>query len=313
MRFDFRTVFLAVIAATWSAPAEAQETPEPFTDCDGCPEMVVVNGGAMTLGSELWEADAKAGEGRTREVTIAYDFAVSRHEITKGQYRAFVEETGLPTATTGCNTWTHERIMGFVIEHTWDTPGFAQREDHPVVCVSWEEATAYADWLAEKTGKPYRLLSSTEFEFAARAGARGPWFWGNANRDACTYANVSDDTWRRLYNYSPVFNCDDGWERTAPVGTFAPNPNGLFDMLGNAWEWTDDCYHADMAGVPTDGSAWGAEDGGQCDARTPRGGSYASGTDWTRLAAQSRDPAGYHSQLLGFRVGLTVDDHNYLR
>ena len=289
---------------TLITPSLAQDS---FSDCDTCPEMVVVESGTMLLGSEPWEADAKASEGRLREVTIAYDFAVAKYEVTKAQFREFAEATGFETSTAGCNTWSHERIMGFVVEHTWHSPGFPQREDHPVVCVSWEEATQYVTWLAEKTGKPYRLLSSTEFEFAARAGARGPWYWGNANRDACTHANVGDKTFRRLHNYSPVFNCEDGWERTAPVGQFEPNPNGLYDMLGNAWEWTDDCFHADMSNVPRDGSAWLEEDGGDCSARTPRGGGYVSGTDWTRLAAQSRDPAAYHSQLLGFRVGMTVE------
>jgi formylglycine-generating enzyme required for sulfatase activity len=241
-----------------------------------------------------------------RTVKIAAPFAVARTETTRAQYRAFVQATGYASRTTACNTWGLNRILGFVEGETWDNPGYPQREDHPVVCVSWEDATAYAAWLAKATGKPYRLLSSTEFEYAARGGTRGPWFWGTDNALACQYANVADGVYRRLYSYGPVFNCDDGWERTAPVASFKPNPFGLYDMIGNAWEWTEDCFHVEMARVPTDGRAWRGEDGGDCAFRTPRGGAWASGTDWAKATAQSKDPADYHSQLLGFRVGIAV-------
>ncbi|MDX2223771.1 MAG: formylglycine-generating enzyme family protein, partial [Rhodospirillaceae bacterium] len=208
--------------------------------------------------------------------------------------------------TTSCNTWGFNRILGQTEGYTWDDPGYPQREDHPVVCVSWQDATAYAAWLAQTTGKPYRLPSSTEFEYATRAGTRGPWYWGPDGAQACAYANVADDNWRRLYSFGPPFACNDGWERTAPVASFKPNPWGLHDLLGNAWEWTEDCFHADLAKIPTDGRAWGPEDGGDCGARTPRGGAWASGTDWLKAVSQSRDPVAYHSQLLGFRVALTV-------
>jgi len=174
------------------------------------------------------------------------------------------------------------------------------------VCVSWEDATAYVAWLAKQTKKPYRLLSSSEFEYAARSGTRGPWFWGTESAKACDYANVADDTFRRLYSYAPVFACNDSWERTAPVGSFKPNAWGLHDMLGNAWEWTDDCFHSSFDNIPTDGRAWLAENNGDCKNRTPRGGAWASGTDWLKAVSQSRDPTIYRSQLLGFRVALTL-------
>ncbi|MEQ8509178.1 MAG: SUMF1/EgtB/PvdO family nonheme iron enzyme [Rhodospirillaceae bacterium] len=295
-----------------SIPAAAAESGETFSDCTHCPPMVTLPKGKAILGSEPWSANRKSGDGPIREVEINYTLAVGKHEVTRGQYRAFVDATGYATSyeegRVGCNTWTHDRILGFVRDHTWDAPGYDQREDHPVVCVNWADATAYAAWLAETTGKPYRLLSSTEFEYATRAGTRGPWFWGTANADACTYANVADSTFRRLYDYAPVFACEDHFERTSPVGAFEPNPWGLHDMLGNAWEWTDDCAHDDMNKVPTDGRAWRGEDNGNCERRVPRGGSWVSGTDWVRAAAQAGDWALYHSQLLGFRVALTVAD-----
>lgn len=303
------TIGLALLIAAAAPSASAADS---FTDCADCPEMIAVPSGKAILGSEPWVANRKGGDGPIREVTIDYKLAVAKTETTRAQYRAFIEATGYQTPIQpereGCNTWSYDGVLGFVRDHNWDAPGYDQREDHPVVCVSGVDAEAYAAWLAETTGKPYRLLSSTEFEYATRAGTRGPWFWGNGNADACAYANVADDTFRRLYNYAPVFACDDGQERTAPVGSYEPNPWGLHDMLGNAWEWTADCTHADMSKAPTDGRAWRGEDDGNCDRRVPRGGSWVSGTDWVRAAAQAGDPALYHSQLLGFRVALTLDD-----
>ena len=304
---------LCVIAGLFEPLTASGQTPgDSVKDCSTCPEMIVVPSGSAILGSEPWSANRKGGDGPIRDVAINYSLAVAKTETTRAQYRAFVTATGYETTyaegRAGCNTWTYDRVLGFVRDHTWDAPGYDQREDHPVVCVSWADAAVYAAWLAETTGKPYRLLSSTEYEYATRAGTRGPWFWGTSNGDACTYANVADSTFRRFYDYAPVFACDDGYQQTSPVGAFTANPWGLHDMLGNAWEWTDDCVHSDMSNAPTDGRAWLGEDDGNCAKRVPRGGSWVSGTDWVRAAAQAGDWALYHSQLLGFRVALTMND-----
>lgn len=292
----------------FAGPLTAAQPGDAFTDCDACPEMVIVPSGKATLGAEPHEANAKQGDGPLRSVNIDYTLAVAKTEITRAQYRSFMAASHYAMTDNGCNTWANNRILGFVKSHNWDHPGYPQNEQHPVVCVSHDDAQAYADWLAATTRKPYRLLSSTEFEYATRAGSRGPWFWGNANADACQFANVADSVFRRNFHYAPVFNCDDGYEHTAPVGSYAANPWGLYDMLGNAWEWTSDCLHRDMTKVPTDGRAWLKDDDGECERRVPRGGSWVSGTDWVRAAAQAADGATYHSQLLGFRVALTVQD-----
>ncbi|NKB43573.1 MAG: SUMF1/EgtB/PvdO family nonheme iron enzyme [Alphaproteobacteria bacterium] len=298
---------LAILMAT-----SASSAADSFKDCADCPEMIAIPSGKAILGSEPWIADRKRIEGPIREVTIAYTLAIAKTEATRSEYRAFIEATGYQTSSEpgreGCNTRTYDGVLGFVRDHTWDAPGDDQREDHPVTCTSWADAHAYASWLAETTGKPYRLLSSTEFEYATRAGTRGPWFWGTSNADACAYANVADSTFRRLYDYQPLFACDDNHERTSPVGSYQPNPWGLYDMLGNAWEWTEDCVHTDMRKVPTDGRAWREEDEGDCTKHIPRGGSWMSGTDWVRAAAQAGDPTLYHSQILGFRVAVTLDE-----
>lgn len=308
----------ALLALTLSACATAQTSQEQeteatapsFSDCENCPQMVSLPTGKAMLGAEPYEANRKIADMDLHDVNVTQAFAIAQTETTLAQYRQFMDETDHEMATDGCNTWGRNRILGYVKAHTWDHAGIPQNEKHPVVCVSHVDATAYADWLSTKTGKPYRLLSSNEFEYAARAGTRGPWFWGSSNKDACEYANVGDAVFRRGWDLSPVFNCDDGYEHTAPVATYKPNAWGIYDLIGNAWEWTDDCLHRNRDNIPTDQSAWLEEDGGECERRMARGGGWVSGTDWNRAAAQSADYAVYHSQLLGFRVALTLPDAN---
>ncbi|MEO0996684.1 MAG: SUMF1/EgtB/PvdO family nonheme iron enzyme [Pseudomonadota bacterium] len=302
-----RVLLQAACVAVCLAPASAAAEPQTFSDCEDCPTMIVVPPGEAVLGAEPHEANRKRGDLALRTVRIAYGLALSRTEVTRAQYRAFVDATGYSPPHDGCNTWGRQRILGYVTHHRWDAPGYPQNEQHPVVCVSHADASAYTEWLNAVSGRAYRLPSSTEFEYATRAGSRGPWFWGTDNADACRYANVADASMRQPFSYAPVFNCDDGYERTAPVATFEPNPWGLYDLLGNVWEWTDDCLHRDPANVPLDGRAWLDADAGECERRTPRGGSWVSGTDWVRAAAQAADRAVYRSQILGFRVALTVE------
>ena len=299
------TVVTFAVPGSW---ALAQSAGQIIQDCEHCPEMIVVPSGEAMIGVEPFEANTKRGDLPLRSVRIDYRLAVGKTEVTRAQYRRFIEDTDYEMAQNGCNTWGINRILGYVKAHDWDSPGFPQNESHPVICVSHKDATAYAEWLSVETGKSYRLLSSSEWEYAARGGTRGPWFWGPDNEMACEYANVGDSNFRRNFDYAPVFNCDDGYVHTSPVATYEPNPWGLHDMLGNAWEWTDDCLHRNnKEDMPTDGSAWLAEDGGECEWRTPRGGGWVSGTDYVRAAAQAGDGATYHSQLLGFRVGLAIE------
>lgn len=285
---------------------EAQEN--TFKDCEDCPEMIVIPSGEAWLGSEPYEANRREFEYPLRKVSIAYSLAVAKTEVTRGQFREFLSKSSYVMPEAPCNTWDHHRLVGFDHNSTWDSPGFVQADDHPVVCVSYYDAVEYAKWLSKKTGESYRLLSATEFEYATRAGTRGPWFWGSRNTNACNYANVADKTFRKLHSYGAVFACDDGYERSSPVAKFEPNPWGLYDMIGNAWEWTEDCKHnTNKDKIPTDGSPWLAEDGGECDRRTPKGGGFLSGTGWVRAGAQARDRIGYRSHMLGFRVARVVE------
>lgn len=162
---------------------------DTFRECDGCPEMVVVPVGSFTMGSPKDEKGS-FDVGPQHVVTIRRPFAVGKLHVTVDQYRAFVRETG-PKGTRDCFFWVVDAEHG-----SWRDPGFAQEESHPVVCVSWDDASAYANWLATKTGKRYRLLSDAEWEYAARGRtSRGayPRFWfGDNEKDFCRYDNFWD-------------------------------------------------------------------------------------------------------------------------
>ena len=271
--------------------------------------MVVVPAGTARLGSHEMTVDRKRGERPYQTATIKRPFAIARTEVTVGQYRTFVEASGhRPTPAeregrelAGCNYFDGQRY-GYVAGHSWRSPGYPQRDDDPVVCVSWSDAKAYAGWLSDQTGRAYRVPSAVEFEYASRAGTDTVWFWGNESSLACDYANIADQTLTRLYPKRPNFSCDDGFLFTAGVASFKANPFGLHDMVGNVWEWTDDCWHDDLSQSPLDGSPWHADDGGDCQARVPKGGSWISGIGWARAATRSRDGQHYRSFMLGFRV-----------
>src|SRR5262249_46599041 len=144
------------------------------------------------------------------------------------------------------------------------------------VCVSFEDAQRYVQWLSRKTGKLYRLPTEAEWEYAARAGTTTARFWGDGRERACDFANVADFTGAETLNWNKgnqdqVFQCRDGYANTAPVGSFRPNAFGLYDMLGNVFQWTEDCYHNSYDAAPSDGSAWTT---GECKYRVLRGGSW---------------------------------------
>lgn len=289
-------------------------TPKTFTDCKKCPEMVVIPAGSVYIGSSEDEIDRKSFDRPRIMASIEQEFALAKTEVTLAQFRVFMEETQYKSVVPerdgepliGCN-YFDGKSYGYVRSHNWQNPGYPQREDAPVVCVSWSDANAYAEWLSKKTGRTYRVPSSVEFEYASRAGSSAPWFWGTDSEKACEYANIGDRAFAQQYPSRPSFPCDDGYVYTASVAKFKPNAYGLYDMVGNAWEWTNDCFHTDLSDAPIDGSSWLAEAEGECIYRTPKGGSWISGIAWSRAAVRSRDQAHYKSFMLGFRVAAAVD------
>ncbi|MBI5163392.1 MAG: formylglycine-generating enzyme family protein [Magnetospirillum sp.] len=261
--------------------ASARNPGDVFRDCPTCPEMVVIPAGSFVMGSNDGDSDEKP----VHQASVRRPFAAARHEITVADYSAFVQETGR-SHSGGCKAWTGAKweVDGGL---NWLAPGFSQTPRDPVVCVTWDDAQAYVAWLNGKIANaPYRLLTETEWEHAARAGSSGAWFCG---AESC----VSGVAWIR----------DNAGGRTHPVGGKAPNPFGLFDIYGNVWEMLQDCYAETYAAAPTDGSA---ATGGSTCSRSQRGGSFTNGSDVTRSAYRDKGIRDSRYVNVGFRVGRTL-------
>ena len=273
----------------------------PIRDCSDCPELVEIPPGLpFTMGAPASEAGSYPKERPQHAVEIAHPFLMGRYEVTVRQYRAFVQKSGrkqeTPCATFNPAAGIYEIDSGA----TWMKPDFLTGDDHPVVCVSWNDARAYADWLSRETGKRYRLPSEAEWEYAARAGdtAAAPWIAGGL--EPCQFANAADIKGQdRLPKLWDIFKCNDGAAFTAPAGSLKPNDFGLYDMLGNAWEWVEDCHNTSYAGAPADGRPWLD---GDCASRIMRGGGWISQVRDVRYAMRgyNRGDRGYYSA--GFRI-----------
>lgn len=290
--------FLAGCTDTSSPDREPGAT---FRDCDECPAMIVVGPGEFVMG---WDGGTMEDryEGPERTVTIGYSFAVGQFEITNAQYRRFVEDTG-HVSGTDCYIWNGET---WAVEPgaSWIDPGYgrAPRDNEPAACVDWNDAKAYAAWLAQRTGEPYRLLTEAEWEYAARAGRdKTLYTWGDDETDGCRVANIYDESGAASTVTRPAGHvaCDDGFMDVAPVGALAPNPFGLYDMTGNVWEWVEDCYAMPYPAEPSDGSAQVTEG---CDRRGVRGGAWSTHISWQRPEFRGRDPVDRVSHIFGLRI-----------
>ncbi len=272
---------------------------ERFRDCEICPEMAVVRSGSFMMGSKEPLSLRRVGyhESPMHRVTIAYPFAVGVYELTRREWNWFVEETN---HSMGDGCWiVEDGEWAMNSEGDWRNPGFpfSQGDDsHPVVCVNWEDAQTYVQWLSMKTGNRYRLLSESEWEFVARAGTRTHFWWGEkVGRNQANCAHGCESYW--------------GGKGTAPVGSFLPNAFGLYDVHGNVSEWVGDCYHKNYSAAPADGSVWA--DGGDCNGRIKhrmkRSGSWVNPPVDMRSASRSSDPPKARSYNVGFRVARTLD------
>jgi len=196
---------------------------------------------------------------------------------------------------------------------SWADPvcGRPIRDDEPVARIRWSDAKSYVSWLAGKTGKKYRLLTESEWEYVARAGTTGTHTWSEDAAAACKYANIHDQSAEKMaaeksielpYGKAP---CDDGYPVVAPVGKFAPNAFGLYDTIGNVWEWVEDCHEMPYPAKPVDGSAQLAKG---CDRRGTRGGSWRTDYPRQRPAFRGRDPEALTSQIFGTRVARDLEE-----
>ncbi len=272
-----------------------------FRDCDDCAEMVVIPEGRFRMGAGNGDSDRSNYEIPAHTVFIEYPLAVERYPVTRGQWRQYIAASSADGG--GCKT--HDAAMNkWVLDSdlSWRNPGYVQTDDHPVVCVSWNQAKEYARWMSSKTGHPYRLLSEAEYEYVLRAGSTTKYPWGNSPNESCRYANVADQSSRIERGEDRTIDCNDGYAATSPVGSFPPNAFGLYDISGNIFEWTADCDHEGYYGAPADGSAWLS---GDCERRIVRGGSWGDGSRRLRSAYRMANVASVELRTRGFRLART--------
>lgn len=299
-----------LLLAAPQAIGQAAPVAAPARDCEACPELAMVPPGQFSMGSapDAVELDAGTGEMPAVVLSFARPFLISRREITVGEFRRFVEATHAE-AVPGCRVWLGGQWVQDR-DRNWRDPGFSAppRDDEPVVCVSWDDARAYADWLAKQSGKRYRLPSEAEWEYVARGGTSFPRYWGerDSREDlalslACDHANVYDSSSVGAQRFPwPNARCDDRAPALAPVAQYKPNAFGVFDIIGNAREWVMDCFTASYAGRPVDARAWTWQGG--CELKGVRGGSWASRPRDARAPARGAELTSHRQSDLGFRV-----------
>jgi formylglycine-generating enzyme required for sulfatase activity len=289
----------ALVSAGALTAASPRHSPEPgdraFRECPDCPEMLGIPAGTFVMGSPPSEPGRFDTEGPQHVVRIKA-FALGKYDITSAQFLGFLKDTRYQPVA--CNA-----TLGMGWRAQAHGPAYAPSYDEPpkwpAVCLDWRDADAYIAWLNAKVrrlrpelteGKgPYRLPSEAEWEYASRAGTRTARWWG----DAIGVNNANCN------------GCGSKWDNRLLTDTdsFAPNPFGLYGVLGNAWQWTADCWHPNYRGAPTDGSPWTEK---HCIRRVVRGGSWNNLPVFVRAASRSgsvTDGGEYdYSSLTGFRV-----------
>ncbi|PKU21366.1 formylglycine-generating enzyme family protein [Telmatospirillum siberiense] len=315
-------LFICVIFNTLPAAAQSnaevspatEATPSAFTtfrDCPNCPEMVTLPGGTFEMGLSDEDAGRLAVplnflvSLRPKHRVSVKAFAIGKYTVTRDEFASFARETGF--VSHGCEVYDGRTWINSG-SNNWLDPGFDQTGRHPVVCVSWNDAQAFLSWLNTKIGQVagkrnggrYRLPTEAEWEYAVRAGTVTSRYWGDDPSAQCVNVNGADQAEKLAFpDKTTVAPCDDGFVRTAPVGTFRPNPWGLFDMLGNVEQWVDDCGHHDYSGAPSDGSAWAAED---CREHVARGGAWVTPPQLITSYDRISFPPDKRSGAFGFRV-----------
>ncbi len=255
------------------------------------PYMIEVPAGSFQMGCQSGWDDALGGcrnnEKPAHHVTIK-KFALAKYETTVGQFKQFINETNYLTTAEkqnrGCTIQNKDEEWVMSREHNWRNSGFKQTDKHPVVCISWNDAHAYIDWLSKKTAKAYRLPAEAEWEYAARSGKATAFFWGeSANRHFVNYRGMEGD---------------DKWQYTSPVGLFSGNGFDLYDMSGNAWEWVEDCWRENYKS--------------ECknpQLRTRRGGGWDNYPLNIRSAYRNHGGKADRSYLYGFRVAHDLEQN----
>lgn len=276
-------LLLCLLSIQLHAAPEPHTAGSVFKDCEHCPEMVVLPAGTFTMGSPRMEAGKHTDEEPLHPVTFARPFAISRFYVTAEEWEAYARETGV-ILKNGDTRPGRECING--------KPRYPQGPRQPAVCVDYNDVGEYIAWLAQKTGKPYRMISEAEREYAARAGSEGPFpFDDKGTFDLTAHANT--------------LGAADGYEHTSPVDAFPPNAFGVYDMHGNVYEWVADCWHPDYVGAPADGSAWME---GECNYHHIRGNDWLSPSIFSRSGNRNAREASARGDWIGLRVARDLTD-----
>ena len=283
-----------------------QPAKEISVDLGGGAKMkfVKIEPGEFMMGSPAGEKDRSGDEGPQHKVRITKAFYVGVHEVTRGQFAAFVQDAGYKTEAEK-EGWSYAwdgKTWSKVNGASWKAPGFEQKDDHPVVCVSWNDAVAFCEWASKKTKGTVRLPTEAEWEFACRGGTTTAYQWGDDPDKGQGWCNGADLTAKDQFKDWAVFNWRDGFVYTAPVGSFKGNAWDLYDMHGNVWEWCAD-WHADKyeGGQQTDptGPANGTF-------RVLRGGAWVDYPWSCRSALRGRETPVSRNDYCGFRCVRTV-------
>lgn len=284
---------------------------ETFTDAlangGRGPRMVVMPVGRFVMGSPDGEPERERVEGPQRELRFERGFALAQSEVTVAEFRRFVEATGYVTdAEREGSSLTYEERGGRLVKRRgvdWqrDYRGSKARDSDPVVHVSWNDAAAYAKWLADVSDRPYRLPTEAEFEYVLRAGSQTAYWWGDGPPDR-VLANLtgSNDLSKGKRSWAKAFpGYGDGFWGPAPVRSYEANPFGLYDIDGNVSEWVEDCWHDSYRRAPDTPQAW-VNPG--CESRVVRGGSWGSAPGQSRSAYRVASGASVAGGRVGFRV-----------
>ncbi|UBM27382.1 formylglycine-generating enzyme family protein [Pseudomonas sp. p1(2021b)] len=275
---------LAALLAGCSLPALAADPGDKpgtvFRDCAGtCPEMVVLPAGRFMMGTPADEQGRQDDEGPLHPVTFAKPFAISRFQVTAGEWDAYLKESG--TRIKDGDDRPGRRC-------TASKPSYKQGPRQPAVCMSYHDVKDYVAWLSKKTGKPYRMVSEAEREYAARAGSSGMFPFP-----------VDPGAGLQISRHANVYGPKDGYSYSSPVGSYPANAFGVHDMHGNVYEWVEDCYHDSYQGAPGDGSAW-TEAG--CKTVSIRGNDWGEAPIFSRSGNRNNNYPERLGDWLGFRV-----------
>ena len=269
-------------------------------------KLVRIPAGKFVMGTPATEMDRDKDETQ-HEVTISKRFYIGVTHVTVDQFAAFVQDSGYKTAAekegwgVGVEIKDGQLIASKMKGCSWRKPTFDQQGDHPVVQVTWNDAKAFCDWLSKKSGKTVGLPTEAQWEFAGRAGTKTAYPWGDDPSDGKGWANCADQSHKRVVPNAPAaaafFSWDDGFVFTSPVASFKPNAFGLYDMVGNAWQWCEDRFGEYEKGPVTDPT--GAATGGL---RVLRGGSWGFDQRLCRTGGRSWSGPAIRFGRCGFRV-----------